>query len=213
MIAFFLALPHTEQSTLWQFLLDYTTPQQKLILAKETSKKSHLDISGQHFHVLAEWDKHKYEAFKKTIIDKHYSLVGRSTTGNARKYGQVRAIKDIDKMLSYTIKCNDYSYQNYTQEELEKAYAQSYEKEDRTTITELCIEHIKKTIFLPDLQNKPTLAINIIEEMLLIYWIENIDKVISKTTLQHIIVRYLTQEYPYYKNHINCILQYIKKNT
>lgn len=216
MKAFYIALPHTEEQSLWEFLLSYTKAPEKLVLASEVSKKSHLDISGQHFHILAEWETKTYEAFKKTIIEKHYKLTGKAEKGGHRKYGIVRQIRDEEKMLSYTIKDGKFRSQNYSQEELDEAATNSYQKEDRKTNIELCLEHLKtmNKPHYPDLAKQETIQIYKFEEQVLEYWIENItDKVINKTTLHHVIVRFLTQEYPYYKKHIYEILQYIKKNT
>jgi hypothetical protein len=213
MIAFYIALPHSELDQLWDFLLSYTAPTGKLLLASEISKKSHLDISGQHFHVLADWTKHKYEAFKVTVIKKHYNLTGKAEQGGHRKYGIVRGIRDEDKMLSYTIKGNVYRQQNYTEEELQEAYENSYEKQDRHSNIDLCIQHLE-TMTSHNVYDKETLAIYEFEEIVLVYWIENIkEKVISKTTLHHIVVRFLTQKFRHYKKYIYEILQYIKKNT
>lgn len=216
MKAFYIALPHSEEDTLWEFLCNYTNPTRKLVMASEVSKKSHQDISGQHFHVCVDWDTKTYEAFKKTIIEKHYKLTGKAEKGGHRKYGIVRQIRDEDKMLSYTIKDGKFRQQNYTEEEIEEAKENSYQKEDRKTNIELCLEYLIKMnkYRYPDLALKDTLAIYEFEEQVLLYWIENIkDKVINKTTLHHIIVRYLTQEYPYYHKHKFDILIYIKKNT
>jgi hypothetical protein len=140
--AFYIALPHSQADILWDKLKKYTTDDEKLILAKEISKKSHQDISGEHFHVLVEWDTARYEAFKKTIIDKHYKLCGKAEKGGHRKYGIVRQIRDYHKMLSYTIKGNDFKQQNYTKEEIDEALANSFEKEDPKAYQEILMSHL-----------------------------------------------------------------------
>lgn len=212
MIAFFMALPHTEYDSLWEFLCNYTNPLNKLVLAKETSKKSHKDISGQHFHILVEWEKNTYEAFKKTIIDKHYQLCGRSTTGNSRKYGQVRGIKDIDKMLIYTIKHGDFRYQNYTKEEIKEAYEQSYIKEDKRAFMEDIIEHLYAQDYQPRQGNiEFKIPIAKIEYDIVVYWMNNNDKVITRNTLHHILLRFLTQKWQYRNDNIQEIIYIIKK--
>ncbi len=216
MIAFFLAIPHSEAHILWEALCKYTPDPNQLVLATETSKKSHRDISGQHFHVFAEWDDLTYNAFKRTVMINKYKLRGQSKDDLARQFGRVRDIRDHDRMIAYTIKDKNYKYKNIDEEFIKYAETISFKKEDRKTNVELCLEYLTmiNKPHLPDFKNQDTLAIYKFEELVLEYWIENIkEKVIAKTTLHHIIVRYLTQEYPYYKKHIYEILQYIKKNT
>jgi hypothetical protein len=215
MKAFYLAIPHTYNEQLWQQLQQYTQPDQKLILAKEISKKAHQDISGEHFHVLAEWQTNTYEAFKKSIIEKLYKLCGKAEKGGHRKYGIVRQVRDEDKMLSYTIKGNDYKFQNYTQEEITYAYEQSYEKEDPKAYQDLLMEHLlsRRNYFIKLFSENQGNSINItlIEEEVLRHHMENKDKPICKSKLEYYTNYYLQCIEPNRTSYLEEILIYIKK--
>lgn len=217
MKAFYLAIPHNQSDILWNYLCKYTQSDEKLILAKETSTKSHQDISGQHFHILAEWETKTYEAFKKTIIINHYKLRGQATKDHSRQYGIVRKIKDEDKMLSYTIKANDYQQQNYTEEELEEAYNNSYEKEDIKAYQDQIMEHLlaNRTYFIKEFSENQGSIIQtiLIEESILKYNMETKDKPICKSKLEYYTNYYLQCVEPlrYQQNYIQEILIYLKK--
>lgn len=216
MIAFYVALKHSEADTLWEALCTYTPDPRQLILATETSNKSHLDISGQHFHIFAEWENNTYEAFKKTIMQSKYNLRGQATENQSRQWGRVRNIREPDKMVAYTIKHKNYRHKNLDPEYLKECEAISFVKEDRKSNIEICLEHLVKVNQLnyKTLGETETLHIYKFEEQVVEFWIQNIkDKVICKSTLQHIVLRFLTQEYPHYKKHIFEILQFIKKNA
>lgn len=219
MKAFYLALSHDEYDNLWEYLCNYTNPASKLILAKETSKSAHQDISGQHFHVLVDWEDKTYEAFKKTIIMKQYKLHGKSTKGQARKYGQVKGIKDINKMLSYTIKANDYRSQNYTEEELKNAYANSYEKENKQEFNDEINQYIKSNrktfinIYQCSITHTVCTRIDFeqIEKTVLKYHMEHRDKPICYSKIQWHVSNYLQTTEPDRYDYLGDILNYLKK--
>ncbi len=189
MKAFYLAIAHTEYEQLWEQLKKYTKPTEKLILAKETSKTSHQDISGQHFHILAEWETKTYEAFKKTVIEKHYKLCGKAEKGGHRKYGIVRKLRDEEKMLSYTIKANDYKQQNYSEAELQDAYENSYEKDDPKVYQQELMEYLlsvrNKFIKTYSENNGTNINALLIEEEVLLHHMKKKDKPICKSKLEY----------------------------
>lgn len=223
MKAFYLAIKHTEKDTLWEQLKSYTKDTEKLILAMEVSKSSHQDISGEHFHVLAEWEDKTYEAFKKTVIDKHYKLCGKALKGGHRKYGIVRKIRDEDKMLSYTIKANNYIQQGYTKEELDEAYEVAFEKDDPKAYQEQLMEHLlaNRQYFYVLGQEDGNYTgkyfdVYMIEiEILKHHMTHKEDKPLCKSKLEYYVNYYLQCKEPnrYEKDYINVILNYIKKRT
>lgn len=219
MKAFFIALPHSYSDELWENLKKYTQPTERLVLAKEISKKSHLDISGEHFHILAEWTTDKYEAFKKTIIDKTYKLCGKAVKDGHRKYGIVRQIRDLDKMLSYTIKGNDFRQQNYTEDEITEALENSFEKDDPKAYQEVLMEHLKNIrnafIRITDMGQPYHIEIIKIEEEILRHHMENKDKPLCKSKLEYYTNYYLQVVEPqrFEKGYLEEILIYLKKRT
>lgn len=77
-----------------------------------------------HFHIIFEGTEKIYTNFSKRLIEK-FKLRGKSKEGKGRQYGKVKVIKDIDKMMSYTLKNEKYRTNMETdkiQELLEKSF-------------------------------------------------------------------------------------------
>lgn len=213
MKAFYIALPHTESESLWTSLLKYNS-NNKLIMAREVSKTAHKDVSGQHFHILADWSSNTYNNFKATIIKNKYNLCGKAEKGGHRKYGLVTKIRDLDKMLSYTIKGNNYTQIGYTDEELQDAYGKSFEKENKKSLLDELMDHllqIRSSFISPDgdiLVKTIKLEMSILE-----YHIDTQDKPLSKSKLEYYASHYLQCVEPLRKRkeYLEEIFIYLKK--
>jgi hypothetical protein len=66
--------------------------------------------SVKHAHVLAWGTKEDYDNYRATILKKKYKLRGRAQKDLRKQYGKVSIIKNIDNMVSYTIKHNNFHY-------------------------------------------------------------------------------------------------------
>lgn len=58
----------------------------------------------EHFHFLAKITVKQYHNFCQRVFIKKYKLRGRATKTLPRQYGKVKEIKDLSKMMSYTLK-------------------------------------------------------------------------------------------------------------
>lgn len=105
-IAFFGSIPHSDISYCLTTLLEYKVTD--YIIAMEIAQ-GHKETSGEHLHFLIKTDDEKfYQNYCKRVFIDKYKLRGRSQTGLPRQYGKVNHIKDIDKMIAYTIKDEKY---------------------------------------------------------------------------------------------------------
>ncbi len=212
MFAAFIALPHTQSDILWDYLCKYTAQDSPLVMAKEISKKSHQDISGQHFHIYTDWTYATWETFIKTILKKQFGLRGKANKDKSRQYGKVGNIRDDHKMLVYTVKQGDYRSKNIDKEYLKNIYEnESYEKEDKTDYQETLMQHLlavrdnflkinKDIPYLNSaLSDNPIKVYDLAEEILL-HHMENRDKPICRTKLEYYISYYLQCVEPYRLN-------------
>ncbi len=196
MIAFMVALQHTQDNTLWSHLCNYSNDDTPIIMAKETSKKSHQDISGQHFHVYIGWEDKTWEAFKKTILIKKLQLRGKANDKLARQYGRVTKIKDQQKMIAYTIKCNNYKFKNFDKDYLNNVFNnESYEKEEKLDYQETLMKHLlavrDKFVTTPDQTDDNPVKVYQLAEEILLHHMEQKDKPICRTKLCYYISYYL----------------------
>jgi hypothetical protein len=168
----------------------------KLIIVRETSTKSHQDISGQHFHVLLTWEDKTYDTYRKTILIKKYQLRGRSSDGLPRQYGRVTHIRDPLRMAAYTLKGEDVvKCIGYTPEEIAKFNEISFIKEDKKTFIEELMAHLldQRSNFI-DPNGEILIKIIKLQTIILKYHIDKQDKPLSRPKLE------------YYTNHyIQCI--------
>lgn len=142
---FFLAIKHTQIETLWDYLGNYCSPEARVLLAWEVTKTAHKQTDGEHFHVAADMTDKEYQAFKKTIILKHYQLCGRAKDGIGRQYGLIQEdkIRNETKFLTYTIKSNNYYSKNMDIEELQELYEHSFQKDDERDLDNKVMDYIE----------------------------------------------------------------------
>lgn len=94
----------------------------KYIVGFETTKEK-----VPHIHVLATCDSNQYQAFIAKA-KKLWNLRGRATKGTRKQYGKVKIIKDLNNMVSYTIKSGDFHHRGYDQDYIQDRLDNSYEK-------------------------------------------------------------------------------------
>lgn len=92
-----------------------------------------------HFHILFTGTKQIYNTFSKRLVEK-YNL-RRSGHGGKNKYGKCKEIRDLEKMLAYTIK-DDCFRTDFTGTFLEQAIKTRFKKTSVKTLAQECLEHI-----------------------------------------------------------------------
>lgn len=209
MITFYLVLRHALADDVKKFIDENSTSETKFLITQEKCKNSHKETDGEHFHIVIEWDDKTYNKFKRDVITKIWKLKGQARDGIGRQYGKEK-VETEDDMVSYVLKdqTEDLSgcyYQIYTKEYLIERYKESYKKEDRFTLMDEVIEHLK---IMPCMA--PPIDIFKIQLTILEYWMKNTNKIITKSTLNHITIRFLTQTYQHHTDQdYSIILQYI----
>lgn len=130
-IAFFFAVRHTEFDYLVETMLEYNVG--LYIVAKETAQgDAHADTAGEHFHFVVQMSSADYHKYSKRIKEK-YSLNGQAKDGKARQYGKVPKIKNVEKMMAYTVKDNNIR-SNLSDQDLDRLKEQSFKKEEKKNL-------------------------------------------------------------------------------
>ena len=196
-ITFYLAMRHARDDEVYSAIEDYSNTETKFVISKEKCKNSHRETYGEHFHVVIDWDEKQYNKFKREVITKIWKLKGQARDGVGRQYGKEN-VGDEDTMISYILKdCPSFSkvkyfvelkYQGYTTEYLMERQKHSYQKEDKHTQIENVIEHLK---IMPC--NGTNLDIWKVQKTILEYWMKNHTNVLTKSTLNHITIKFITQ--------------------
>lgn len=230
MITFYLAMRHARADEVYKHIDDYCTSETKYVISTEKCKNTHKETYGEHFHVVIEWDDKHYTKFKRDVITKLWKLKGQAKDGVGRQYGKEN-VGDEDAMISYILKDQDWfddivsgevsmldwfnntttgvwpiRYQGYTPEYLIERYKESFKKEDKYTQIENVINHLK----MMPCATSTHIDIWKVQRTILLYWMDNHTNVITKSTLNHITIKFITQEFKYYEdNDLDRILLYI----
>jgi hypothetical protein len=123
--AFFGAIRHlhmTEIHKIWD-----ETDKGLYVVSKEISSESHQDTDGEHFHFVAEMTPIVYHAFSKRLFKDRFNLRGVAKDGLSRQYGKVKEIKDINRMIAYSLKDGDY-ITNISDDEIDRYKLISFAK-------------------------------------------------------------------------------------
>lgn len=109
------------------------------VIGFERSKKQ--DVP--HAHVVAWGEPNAYANFRATILAKKMKLKGRAKKkGDRRQYGKITDIKDIDELVSYSIKNKNYDYKGVGKKYIEWRESVSYvAKRNRDKLEEI-LEYI-----------------------------------------------------------------------
>ncbi len=125
---FYFATNHINRDYIISELKKELKEEAQYLVTEETSKTSHTDVSGQHFHIIAQITDKQYTNYSKRIITK-LGLRGKADLGLSRQYGKVK-IKDLDRALSYILKDNGVKHTNMSQEQIQAFYDKSFKKDE-----------------------------------------------------------------------------------
>lgn len=120
-VAFMGHIPHSEFDYLKSEMEKFDAP---YIMSAEAGKY-------EHFHFLAKIRPRQYHNFACKNFVKRYKLKGRAHKGTPRQYGKVKEIKDISKMMTYTMK--------------DKKYVTNMSTEEIETIIKMKIDDVENT--------------------------------------------------------------------
>lgn len=107
------------------------------IAFEDTNSKGEHD---PHFHIFYETYKKNQINWEKHIVEKY--KLRRKGRGGVIKYGTLKNIRDLDKMLSYTLKNEHFRSSGFSEEELKFAVEQSFKKSDSKLINERILEQL-----------------------------------------------------------------------
>lgn len=128
-IAFFFAIKHVFIDDVEAKLMTYLDEPNQYLISMEKCKDKHHSTDGEHMHVLCTMSAKNYKAYS-TLILRTYKLRGKAGDGVGKQYGKVNKIRDLDKMLSYTLKDNNFRT-NMDENTLKKALDKSFKKEEK----------------------------------------------------------------------------------
>ncbi len=199
------ALSHQEIETFENHLRDYIDPSASYIIGLETAKDAHQDTSGQHFHICVDMEEKEYDSFRKTILVNKYHLAGQAKLGKPRQYGRIRKLRDYTKILCYTVKDTNIRYRGYTLTEIQDLIDKSYPRPEKTDIAGEILKELEKYDPMQQLEGEdeytPYFSTIYLEKKIIeIYLGKNFDKLITKSFVRYIALRYMTL---YYKSSEN----------
>lgn len=196
-LGFMIAALHDISNQLVQHLEEYLDPSAAYVVALEISKDTHKETYGQHFHVVAEMSKKQYDSFRKSILVNKMKLSGQARNGHPRQYGMIRNIRDETKLLSYTLKHNNYITKNIDLKTIQEYYQKSFiKKTSRDFVAEimdylLTLNHYNMEEVASG-TSKPSFDFENLEKSILSFYINHdIQKSVSKATLKSLATRYL----------------------
>ena len=114
-----------------------------------------------HFHFLVETDEQTYTNFRKRVFIDRYKLRGQAKEGKPRQYGKVKDIKDLEKMLAYTVKDQDIR-SNLDDETISNAIDKSFKKEKPKLLKEKMLYYVEKQM-IESTVNEKTIKLAIID--------------------------------------------------
>ncbi len=119
--AFYADVPWEENEVAVQDLLAFYFD--KFIVGYEYSTNKKIP----HIHVVAYGPTGQYNSYIAKI-KKLYDLKGRSIKGSRKQYGKIRDIKDLDNMISYTVKSGNYHFKGYDPDYVQERASVAFEK-------------------------------------------------------------------------------------
>lgn len=197
MIAFMVALSHSERETFREFLEKYLDPMAPYIIGSETAKDAHQDTSGQHFHICCNMTDKQYDSFRKTILVKHYQLKGQARDGKARQYGRVRSIRDETRMMQYSVKDKNIIYKNIDLKTIQQLIDASYHRPEKRNYLDECMQHLDEhSGDFVEFQNnllfqEQVVNYSKIEKCALAYYVRETEKTISRSLLRMATIHFM----------------------
>lgn len=215
---FMVAQPHSLLETLINDLEKYLEACPQYIISSETSKDSHLDISGQHFHIATRMTEKQYDSFRKTILVKKYSLRGQAKNGLPRQYGKVLKVRDETKFLQYTLKDKNYISKNINLKQIQEWIDASYPRQDKFDFMKELTIHLQQNRYryiksFSETQDT-SIQLHILEEMVLEFHINHPYNIKQNKTLCLSRLRYYVNNYLQFneKQYLNILLNYLKNS-
>lgn len=131
-IACFFSVNHTEFDTIEKIFHEYDHG--LYIIAAENTEKE-----KEHFHFLFEGSEQIYNNFSKRIVEK-YNL-RRKGRGGLIKYGKVKNIRNLERMMTYTLKDNTFR-SNMDNKMIQSYFEKSFKKELKKELIDNIVEYI-----------------------------------------------------------------------
>lgn len=145
-------IKHDQKETIEKYVDNRFT---QYIIAYETAP-----TVGEHIHFLL-WAEQleDYHKLAQNIFKRKYNLRGKATKGKCRQYGKVKKIEDIDRMMAYSVKDKNVTYKidDSNEDQIKKAFATSFEKNDNLTrLNDMLLKYIeenKAPQYIPKVDN------------------------------------------------------------
>lgn len=213
-----IVLGHSFKDELVKDIESYLDDDARYILAMETCIGKHQDTSGQHYHFVGDMTEEQYDAFRKTIIVKKYKRQGVAKGDIARQYGKIGNIRDVTKLMQYTVKDGNIIYKNIDLKTIQDLITSSYKKEERQFPFKELMEYLKtnsNNYYDNEVDNgwihESHVEFNKIEFDIIQFYLDNstCEKTVTKSQIKSIVTKYLMYYTPF-KN-INHIYSYIMK--
>lgn len=131
-IACFFSVPHTEFDLIESIFHEYDHGLYAISAECTESEK-------EHFHFLFEGTDQIYNAFSKRIVEKY--KLRRKGRGGLIKYGKVKNIRNLERMLTYTLKDGNYR-SNMKPEVLQAFFEKSFAKTVKKEMIDKLVEHV-----------------------------------------------------------------------
>ena len=101
----------------------------------------------EHIHYLTTMSAKEYRNYANVVFRQKYQLKGRATKDNARQYGKVKEIRDLERLKAYMLKdgieYNVNVFTNMKKKDLESVYSRLSFKKNFKYPYQVFIDHIK----------------------------------------------------------------------
>lgn len=199
-IACFFSLELTEFDFLESTLKKYDIG--TYCIAHEAEPKS-------HFHLLFEGTPSVYTNFSKVIIEKY--KLRRKGRGGVIKYGKVKNIRNLERMLTYTLKDGNFR-SNMDKNQLNEYFTKSFKKVLKNELIDNIVEHIDNYILSDVDSDGSPRCIHFASESTC--WIANISDFSDNTLLPQLLDYLVENDIKHtYSQLENFKYQYIIRNT
>lgn len=136
MIACFFDMELTEFDYLEETLKSYIDDNQYVIAHEQKNSKGE---DKPHFHLIFEGTDTIYNNFSKVIVEKY--KLRRKGRGGVIKYGKVKEIRNLERMLIYTLKDNNFR-SNMEPKMLQAYFDKSFKKALKDKTLDNIVEHL-----------------------------------------------------------------------
>ena len=131
-IACFFSIPHTEFDLIENIFHEYDHGLYAIAAECTPSEK-------EHFHFLFEGTEQIYNNFSKRLIEKY--KLRRKGRGGLIKYGKVKSIRNLERMLTYTLKDGNFR-SNMDSSKLQAFFEKSFQKTIKKDFIDKLVAHI-----------------------------------------------------------------------